>query len=291
MGKQSYICSITFANLIVMMKDKDKDYILGANETELRRLKFQHDVWKDTTLKFWDKLGIEKGWKVLDAGSGPGFAAFDLGAIVGSTGEVTALEQSAVFIEYYKNECAVKKLDNCKFIHSSVENSALPENYYDLIFARWVIAFVPDADIFLDKLLKSLKPGGVIAFMDYAYEGLALYPRGGAFENMSESVKSYWRHGGGDPYIGARLPAMFRKRNLDMFIFDPVTIAGPPSSGIFQWADKFFTSHIQIMADHGIFSQTIGDEMLNDWIKHRNNPDSIFFSPMLVNTAARKPRT
>lgn len=270
------------------MTDKSEEYVLGVNDYELERLQFQHGVWKEITDGFFDKIGVKKGWKVLDVGSGPGFVSFDLRNRVGSTGAVTALEQSDMYLNYFRSECEKNSWDNMYAVLSSVENTGLLDNQYDLIFVRWVIAFVPDPDLFLDKLIASLKPGGIVAFMDYAYEGLALYPRGGAFENMPETVRAYWRHGGGDPYIGAKLPLMFKKRNIKVTEFYPVAQAGGPSSGVFRWADKFFTVHIQQMVNMGVTTQEIGDEMLKDWIKHRNNPDSVFFSPTIIAIAGKK---
>ncbi len=270
------------------MKKKSEEYILGISEYELERLRFQHGVWKGITEGFFDKLGIKEGWKVLDVGSGPGFAAFDLRQRVGSTGAITALEPSEMYLDYFRGECFKNNWNNMHAVLGTVEDSEFLDNQYDMIFARWVIAFVPDPGLFLEKLTRTLKPGGVLAIMDYAYEGLLLYPNGGAFDKMAETVRSYWRHGGGDPYIGAKLPKMFKERNLSVFEYYPVGQCGGPDSGVFRWADKFFTVHVQQMVDMGITTQELGDEMLKDWVDHRNDPDSVFFSPTIANIAGKK---
>jgi hypothetical protein len=44
------------------------------------------------------------------------------------------------------------------------------------------------------------------------------------------------------------------------------------------------------MADKGVISRKLADEMLADWIEHRKHPDSIFFSPIVVDVAGRKPK-
>jgi ubiquinone/menaquinone biosynthesis C-methylase UbiE len=271
------------------MANKQKDYVLGVSDYELERLRFQHTVWKEVTDSFFDKIGVKKGCKILDVGSGPVFVAFDLMKRIGNSGEITALEPSEMYLNYFKDESEKKQWTNTKAILGSVETAELPENYYELIFARWVIGFVPDPGLFLDKLVKSLAPGGIIAIMDYAYDALALYPKGGTFDNMEETVRQYWRHGGGDPYIAAALPKMFKERNIELTTYQPVIQAGGPSSGVYRWADRFFMVHIQQMVDIGVVSQSQGDAMLKDWIEHKENPDSIFFSPVIVNVAGRKP--
>lgn len=267
---------------------ENKDYVLGISDYELNRLEFQHGVWKEITDSFLNKLNITSGSKILDAGAGPGFVSADLLVRTGTTGEVTALEPSEMYVNYLKNYAAEENIQNLKVIHGSVETAELPEQYFDVIFARWVISFVPDAEIFLDKLIRSLKPGGVISFMDYAYEGLALFPKGGAFDKMADAVRAYWVHGGGDPYIGAGLPKMFRERKLEMIEYYPVAQCGGPSSGVFQWADKFFTVHIQQMVDLGVISQSEGDAMHEDWKAHRENEDSVFISPTITAISGKK---
>lgn len=267
---------------------ESKDYVLGVSDYELERLRFQHGVWKKITDSFLDKLNISKGAKILDAGAGPGFVSTDLLARTGKSGEVTALEPSEMYVNHLKYYADEEYIQNLKVIHGSVETAELPAEYFDVIFARWVISFVPDAEIFLDKLIKSLKPGGIISFMDYAYEGLALFPKGGAFDKMADAVRAYWVHGGGNPYIGARLPGMFRKRNIEVKEYYPVAQCGGPSSGVFKWADKFFTVHIQQMVDLGVISQSESDAMLDDWETHKKDEDSVFISPTITVIAGKK---
>src|SRR5260221_9359151 len=102
-----------------MADKKQEDYILGINEFELERLGFQHEVWKSVTAGFFDRLGIKKGMKILDAGSGPGFAAFDLLERTGDTGEVTALEPSEMYLNYFKGQCEKRNIKNAKFINGT----------------------------------------------------------------------------------------------------------------------------------------------------------------------------
>jgi ubiquinone/menaquinone biosynthesis C-methylase UbiE len=267
---------------------ESKDYLLGVNQFELDRLRFQHSVWKEVTDTFFDRLKIQKGWKILDAGSGPGFVTMDLLERTGKNGELTALEPSEMYLNYFKNYCSKKNINNVKFISGTVETSPdLPENYYNLIFARWVIGFVPDPDLFIAKLSKSLAPGGIIAFEDYAFHGLYLYPRSGNYEKVSPAALEYWQLTGGDLCIAPRIPAIFKKYGLELVEFKPNSIAGSPGSGIFQWHHYFLTHHVPLMAEKGIITKETADEILADWDTHCSNPDSIFFSPLVVDVAGK----
>jgi SAM-dependent methyltransferase len=264
---------------------KQPDYLLGVNQTELDRLRFQHGVWKGVTDKFFDRINVQRGWKCLDVGSGPGFVAMDLRERVGDQGEITALEPSEFYLHWFKNDATAKGWKNIKFLHGTAESAPLPRGYYDFIFVRWVIGFVPDPEKFLIPLFAALRPGGIIAFEDYIYEGLSLYPRGGAFEGMPDAVRAYWRSGGGDPYIAAKLPSILKRHGLRLIDFTPNVLSGGPESGAMEWAHRFFSTHIQVMVDKNVISQQQGDAMLKDWLEHRSHPETIFVSPMVFDVA------
>ncbi len=271
------------------MTEQSPEYLLGINQEELERLRFQHSVWGGVTNDFFERLKIGAGQKCLDVGAGPGFVSMDLRKRVGEKGEITALEPSKMFLEWFQQHAKKNGWTNVKFINAVVEEAELPKRYYDFIFARWVIAFVPDAEKFLTKLISALRPGGIIAIQDYYYEGLSLFPRGGAFDRIADVVRAYYRSGGGDAYVTGRIPALFRKYGLRTIDFSPHSLAGGPGSGVMEWAHRFFTVHTQHMVEKKLITQEEGDAVLADWRAHRADPEALFFSPIVVDVAGVLP--
>lgn len=269
----------------------DEEYLLGVNRQELDRLQFQHTVWGGITRAFLQRLGVSQGWDCLDAGAGPGLVAADLRRLVGDRGEITALEPSQFYLDVFSEEVRRQSWKNVRLLKGSVEEAPLPEAAYDLVFFRWVIAFVADPERFLEKLLRALKPGGILAMEDYYYEGLSLFPRGGAFDTMADIVRAYYASVGGDPYITGKIPAHLRRRGLTLIDFTPNQLAGGPKSAITEWAHRFFVPHIPVMVEKGLASPALGQELLADWLGHRENPDAIFFSPIVVDVAGKSPST
>ncbi len=267
---------------------KQNEYLLGVNTTELERLRFQHGVWKENTDSFLDRIGVKRGWKCLDVGAGPGFVTMDLRERVGPSGEVTALEPSELYLGWLTDQAKRRKWKNIKTLAGTAETASLPKNRYNLIFIRWVIAFVPDPVVFLRPLIEALKLGGTIAIMDYWYEGLSLYPRGGAFGQMPEVVRKYYRSGGGDPYVTGKIPEIFRAHGLRVTDFTPTQIAGGPDSDIFAWAERFFVPHPPLMAERGNCTKEEAEAMVRDFLDHKQDPNTIFFSPIVVHVAGRK---
>jgi SAM-dependent methyltransferase len=194
-----------------------------------------------------------------------------------------------MYLDWFQRHAQKKEWTNIKYINATVEDTGFLPHYYDFIFARWVIAFVSDAEKFLVKLLSALRPGGIIAFQDYYYEGLSLFPHGGPFDRMADVVRAYYHSNGGDAYITGRIPALFRKYGLRTIDFAPHSMAGGPDSGIMEWAHRFFTVHTRHMVEKNLITQIEGEAMLDDWNAHRTNPDAIFFSPIVVDVAGVQP--
>lgn len=269
------------------MKEKE-DYLLGVNQKELERLEFQQKVWKKVTNDFLDKIEIKESWKCLDVGAGPGFVSSEIRQRVGEKGEVTALEPSEFFLNVFRQYCDKMNYTNCVFINGKVEDTDLKKGYYDFIFIRWVIDFVSEPEKFLLKLTESLKKGGIIAVQDYAYTGITLFPGGGPFDRIKEIARNYYKAGGGDPDFTLRIPHIFRKNNIELKEFSPVCLAGGNESDVFEWAGKFFNGHLQLMADMKVINQKECDELLKDWLEHKENPETIFLSPVVMNVSGKK---
>ncbi|MGH2569407.1 MAG: class I SAM-dependent methyltransferase [Bacteroidota bacterium] len=270
-----------------MSNNNPPAYLLGINEAELERLRFQQIVWGPVTDRFFDRLGVQQGWRCLDVGAGPGLVTAQLRERVGDTGAVTALEPAKYYLELFAQEVQKRRWTNVKLLQGTVEEASLPSRHYDLIFARWVASFVPDLETFFTRLVAALRPGGIIAFQDYYYEGLSLFPRGGAWDRMPDVVRAFYQSGSGNPYVAAALPSLFRKHGITLIDYTPNCLAGGPDSGVFEWAGRFFTTHIPLMAEKGIITKHEADALQADWDAHRKNPDALLFSPIVVDVAGK----
>lgn len=266
----------------------DYEYLLGDGDAELDRLKFQQSVWGPITRRFFERLTVGRGWKCLDVGAGPGLVSMDLRERVGESGEVTALEPSEYYCDWFQQEIDRKRWSNMKILRGTSYDTPLPQAYYDLVFVRWVISFVPDPEVFLQPLAAAVSPGGIIAIEDYVHEGCTLFPQGGAWDRMPEAIRGWWRAGGGDPYVAAKLPSVLTRLGLKLVDYTPRCLAGGPDSPVMEWMGRFLKSQVPVMVDKGIMSPSEADAMREDWQKHLHNPETVFFSPFVVDVAGRR---
>jgi SAM-dependent methyltransferase len=248
----------------------------------------QRNLYCDCGSLFAESTGVQEGWRCLDVGAGPGLVSIDLREMVGENGEVVALDPSDFYLNWLRNQVAERGWNNVSCIQGTAEQTPLPSERYDLVFVRWVVAFVPDLEKFLTRLFATLRPGGVIAIQDYYCEGLSLYPRGGPCDKIPDIVRAYYRSGGGDAYVTGRIPGIFAKHGLRVVDFTPTCLAGGPTSDVMEWAHRFFSLHIPLMAEKGIISSEQAGQLLTDWQRHRQNQETLFFSPLVVDVAGSK---
>src|ERR1051326_8530627 len=104
---------------------EESAYVLGTNDEELERLGLQHRVWRPVVLDCWRRAGITFGSRVVDVGAGPGYATIDLAELVGSTGEILAVERSARFLDFAKQACAARRLSNVRFLEADLMEEPL----------------------------------------------------------------------------------------------------------------------------------------------------------------------
>src|ERR1700722_7338437 len=177
----------------------EKDYVLGTHDEELLRLGLQHRVWRPVVLDCWERAGITVGKRVLDVGAGPGYATVDLAEIVGPSGEVVAIERSNKFVQALKESVRMRDLKNVRVHELDLIAEDLPGGQFDFSWCRWVIAFVSDPAVVINKLAAVLAKGGRAIFHEYGhYETWRFFPLIESQEEFRSKAIATWRESGGD---------------------------------------------------------------------------------------------
>lgn len=104
----------------------------------------------------------ERPVRVLDIGCGKGINTADpvgervLDAIRASAAELWGVEPDPAVVPNPKFD---------RFVRGTLEEAELPEGYFDVAFAHYVVEHVADPLAFLRKAYRSLRPGGCLVFI------------------------------------------------------------------------------------------------------------------------------
>ena len=127
--------------------------VKGSAADQIKRLSALMD-WKPGTI-------------VADIGAGDGSYSFAALEHVGATGKVYATEIDTKKLEELKAEVTKRKLQNLAVVESKEADTSLPTACCDAIFLRRVYHHLTKPVEFNANLVRSLKPGGRLAIIDF----------------------------------------------------------------------------------------------------------------------------
>jgi ubiquinone/menaquinone biosynthesis C-methylase UbiE len=117
------------------------------------------------------RLSALMDWKpgtiVADIGAGDGRYAFAAAQLVGASGKVFATEIDREKLAALRSDAAKRHLSNVIILESKEADTNLPAECCDAIFLRRVYHHLTKPVEFDAALLRSLKPGGRLAIIDF----------------------------------------------------------------------------------------------------------------------------
>ncbi|MDQ7014003.1 MAG: methyltransferase domain-containing protein [Planctomycetota bacterium] len=271
-----------------------REYVLGTNPAELQRLGFQHRLWSRDAHRLWARAVIRPGHRVLDVGSGPGFASLDLAQIVGPTGSVLGIDESEPFIAFANDQARARHLDHARFaVADAAQLDALGDlepGTYDFAYCRWLLCFVSDPKAVIAAITRALKPGGKLLVQDYfRYDSMCVAPRSAPFETVIAAVAKSWRDHGGDPDIMGTLPEIAIEQGLKIEHLDRLD-PGParPGTLMWHWPDTFWGVFLPRLAELGYITKDQHADFLTAWKELSANPAAFMHLPPMYELIATK---
>lgn len=110
------------------------------------------------------------GITIADIGAGDGSYSFEAAKIAGPTGHVYATEIDQAKLAALRESVAKRQLANVTILEGAANDTQLPAECCDVIFLRHVYHHITQPEAFDKNLLRSLKPGGRLAIIDFPPE-------------------------------------------------------------------------------------------------------------------------
>jgi ubiquinone/menaquinone biosynthesis C-methylase UbiE len=200
----------------------------------------QAELMQPYSNSWWERIDVQKGWRVADFGCGIGVLFPSLVDRVGANGCVVGIDseerhcaecQSLIDQRGWKNVCVLQ---------SSALNTSLPLIDFDLCHERLVAPYV-DPQALMTAMLQCLKPGGVLAWQEIDTQSWDFYPEIPIWQYLKNLIDETFALSGDQNY-GRKTHQLFvdngvrdvtvrcfnlAKNNLHPFLRMPLHILGP----------------------------------------------------------------
>ena len=196
-----------------VMGSAESGYQLGSDAAELERLNLQGRVLAPATRTILQMAGVRRDMRVLDLGSGAGDMAFVAAELVGSSGEVVGIDQSADSVAKATARAAGRGLSNVRFVVGDIHDRA-PGGPFDAIIGRLVLMYVPDPAAVLRTQAGVLRSGGVVVPIEFDLQSARSLPATPLVGQALSWVRETFTRAGVDPALGPGLWAVLQAAGL-----------------------------------------------------------------------------
>jgi arsenite methyltransferase len=111
---------------------------------------------------------LERGERVLDAGSGGGFDCFVAAHKIGAEGKVIGIDMLPAMLEKARRTAESMGLKNVEFREGLLEEIPVEDGWADVVISNGVINLCADKERVFSELSRVLRPGGRLQFGDIA---------------------------------------------------------------------------------------------------------------------------
>ncbi len=202
---------------------------------------------------------------------------------------MVGLEREPLFVEMAHAEIAKRGLSNVRVVQADALSTGLERNAYDLVHARLVLINVSARDAFLAEMLSLLRPGGTLVLADLDCASWICHPPHPSWNALFNAFLTVFHAGGGDEFIGRRLPALLRGagvRNVQV----KATVATPKPGDYYR---THLTSMIDSVRDkivaRGVLGETELDKHKEALLRHLNDPTTLVIGQLFVQSWGQKP--
>lgn len=245
-----------------------REYLFEQDEAEDERLRAQSDKLDELTADLFDKIGLQRGWRVLDLGSGAGNVSLLAAERVGPEGSVLGVDRDPSTVERAQADMARRGVRNVEFRVGDVQTLDNLEGSFDAVVGRLIYMYVADPVEALRQAYARLRPGGLVCLQEMDLSNLWAYPMTPLWQQVHGWLQRTLELAGVDARTGYRLFPSFRAAGLpDPELGIDWVIRGAGDLPDYTWAD-IVCGTLPLMEKLGVTTrEELGPETLSDRMK------------------------
>ncbi|HKA29473.1 MAG TPA: methyltransferase domain-containing protein [Candidatus Binatia bacterium] len=189
-------------------------YALGSNPAESARLRRQSDELRPYSAELLDRVGLQPGQTAIDLGCGPCGILQLLSERVSPGGRVVGVDADPTHVTMATQFADEQGLRNVEIKEADAGQTGLPSRSFDLVHSRTLLVTIPEPATVVAEMVRLARPGGWVASLEPDTEHGLCYPAHPAFARLGALFGAAFRRNGADPFIGRRLPELYRNAGL-----------------------------------------------------------------------------
>jgi ubiquinone/menaquinone biosynthesis C-methylase UbiE len=268
-----------------MMKQEERaPYILGHGSEEHRRLMLQPRFIGELTEAVLARAALSEGMNVLDVGCGTGDVSILAAAFVGPGGNVLGTDQSVESITLARQRVEYARLCNVGFEVDTLEDQK-QTGPFDALIGRLILMYMSDPTAILLKLVKLVRPGGLVIFHEMEMATGRAVPRLPLYDKCCRWIRTAFMRAGVETELGSRLYSIYREAGLpEPRMISGARVEGGSQSDFYEWLAGTVRSLMPMIEKTGIATK---EEVGVDTLANRLREDvvtggGVIYSPVYV---------
>jgi ubiquinone/menaquinone biosynthesis C-methylase UbiE len=270
-------------------QDPNAVYPLGSSQGESTRLQRQAEELAADSAALLHRVGLRPGHSAIDLGCGPRGILDMLAERVAPAGRVVGLDSDPAHTVMAGEFVTARALSDVEIITADARTTGLPSGCFDLVHARTLLVNLPEPAEATAEMTRLARPGGWVASMEPDTEHALCYPPHPAFDQLRDIFTVAFRRNGADPWIGRRVPQLFRQAGLEQVDFEARVQMYPHGNSRRTIRLDLVQSMRPQVLEMGLATPGELDELDAAARAHLDNPDTVVMSGLLFLTWGRKP--
>jgi ubiquinone/menaquinone biosynthesis C-methylase UbiE len=186
-------------------------YIHGSDPSEQSRLSRLNDLINS---RCFPKLKVEKGFKILDVGSGLGQFTFKMSDAVGVSGFCLGIERDVNQLDVARKNHSASNLEFRQGDALHLPLTSTEWGTFDFAHTRFLLEHLSNPGQAVAEMVRALKPGGRIFLEDDDHNTVTLFPEPPGFPTLWAAYLDSYIEVGNDPFIGRKLTKLLYDQGI-----------------------------------------------------------------------------